>query len=133
MDQPARRRMTPRSTEQTMTLNAMSWNETPTSDDFVAAAVSAAQWIRSTARETEHGLVWLPEPDRPEREATVTAPPTIYSGNAGIVLFFLELATATGDASYLDEARRGADQIGATWRAVLDFPFVISLKHVDLD
>jgi hypothetical protein len=45
----------------------MTWFETPTSDDFIAPAVDAASWIRSTARETEHGLVWLPAPDQPER------------------------------------------------------------------
>ena len=111
----------------------MTWFETPTSDDFIAAAVDAARWIRSTARETEHGLIWLPDPNQPERDATITAPATIYSGNAGIVLFLLELADATGDSSYLDEARRGADQIAATWREVLDFPFMIPLDHVNLD
>lgn len=96
-------------------------------------AESAARWIRSTAREAEHGLIWLPEPDHPEKATTVTAPQTIYSGNAGIVLFLLELAAATGDATYLDEARRGADQIAATWREVLTFPFLIPLDHVNLD
>lgn len=111
----------------------MSWYERPTSDDFIAAAVDAARWIRSTARETAHGLVWLPDPDQPERDATVTAPATIYSGNAGIVLFFLELADATGDSTYVDDARRGADQIAATWRDVLDFTFLIPLDNINLD
>jgi lantibiotic modifying enzyme len=109
------------------------WDRATTSDDFIAAAQETARWIRSTAQEAEHGLVWLPEPDRPEEVATVTAPATIYSGNAGIVLFFLELAEATGDDSYRDEAIRGADQAAATWRDVLDFPFLIKHEHVKLD
>jgi lantibiotic modifying enzyme len=100
---------------------------------FLEAAEDAARWIRSTAQPAAHGLVWVPDPDQPERQATVTAPPTIYSGNAGIVLFFLELAQATGDSSYLEDARRGADQIAATWREVLDFNFLISLENVNLD
>jgi lantibiotic modifying enzyme len=65
--------------------------------------------------------------------ATVSAPQTIYSGNAGIVLFLIELAAATGDDTYLDDARRGADQITATWKEVLDFQFLIDLEHVNLD
>lgn len=97
------------------------WDETPTSEDFLVAAREAARWIRSAARPAEHGLVWLPEPQ------------TIYSGNAGIVIFFLELAAATGDASYLEDARWGADQIAATWREVREFPFLIKLENVDLD
>jgi lantibiotic modifying enzyme len=63
----------------------------------------------------------------------VTAPATIYSGSAGIVLFFLELGAATGDASYLDDARRGADQLAATWREVLDAPALIPLDNAQLD
>src|SRR5919202_4644944 len=77
--------------------------------------------------------MWQPDPDQPDKGATVTAPQTIYSGNAGIVLFFLELARATGDDSYLHDARRGADQIAATWREVLDFPFLVPLDNVALD
>jgi len=109
------------------------WDEAATAEDFLATAEEAARWIRSTSQTAEHGLVWLPEPDRPERVATITAPQTIYSGNAGIVLFFLELAAATGDASYLEDAKRGADQIAGTWRQVRDFPFMIKLENVNLD
>ncbi|MCA1668170.1 MAG: lantibiotic modifying-like protein [Thermomicrobia bacterium] len=108
------------------------WDGGVTSVSYLEAAGDAARWIRSTARAADHGLVWLPDPDRPERSATITAPATIYSGNAGIVLFFLELAEATGDASYLDDARRGADQIAATWREVLTFPSLIPVDNVNL-
>ena len=106
------------------------WDKAPS---YLEAAESAARWIRSTAQEAEHGLTWRPDPDHPDRVATVTAPATIYSGNAGIVLFFIELARATGDHSYLDDARRGADQIAATWREVLDFEFLVPLDNVILD
>jgi lantibiotic modifying enzyme len=109
------------------------WEPAPSDMVYLDAAEAAARWIRTAARPMEHGLGWLPEPDHPERATTVTAAPTIYSGNAGIVLFFLELARATGDDSYLDEARRGADQLAATWREVLDFPFLVPLDNVNLD
>jgi lantibiotic modifying enzyme len=100
---------------------------------FLQAAIDAARWIRSTARETEHGLVWRPDPDQPEREATISSPGTIYSGNAGIVLFFLELARVTGDASYLADARRGADDIAANWREVAAFQGAFSAPNGNFD
>src|SRR5215210_574088 len=106
------------------------WDTAPS---YLEAAEAAARWIRSAARETEHGLMWLPEPDHPERRATVTAPATLYSGSAGIVLFFLELADATGDASYLADARRGADQLAASWREVLEAPALVPLDNAQLD
>jgi len=109
------------------------WNTAPTSEDFLAAATSTAHWIQSTAQPAPFGLTWLPEPDKPELATTVSAPQTIYSGNAGIVLFFLELADATGDQSWLAPAQSAADQIAATWREVLDFRFLIDLEHVNLD
>jgi lantibiotic modifying enzyme len=63
----------------------------------------------------------------------VTTAPTIYSGNAGIVLFFLELAQATGDRSYLDDARRSADQIPATWRDILETLFFVDNANLDFN
>ena len=38
----------------------------------------------------------------------------LYSGYAGVVLFFVELARQSGDVSYLDDARRGGDHLVAT-------------------
>jgi lantibiotic modifying enzyme len=99
---------------------------------LIEVAREAARWIRSAAQETEQGLIWLPEPDRPEKLATVGPPSTIYSGNAGTLLFFLELARATGETSYLDEARRGADYVANTWREVTDAPRWPALPNAGL-
>jgi hypothetical protein len=107
------------------------WDTPPTPDDYLQAARDAARWIDSTAHPTRHGLAWLPEPDRPELTATITAPQTVYSGNAGVVLFFLELAAF--DPAYLESAKRGADEIAATWREVVEYPFLIKLENVNLD
>lgn len=100
---------------------------------FLDAALDAARWIRSTASETPRGLVWKPDPDQPGKETTVSAAQTIYSGNAGIVLYLLELARATGDQSYLDDARRGADEIAATWRDVLSHDFFVPIPNIQFD
>src|SRR5271170_6567505 len=67
--------------------------------DFLNAAVETARWIRSAERQTDHGSYWLPEPDHPEKLTTVSPVNGIYSGSAGTVLFFLQVAKATGDAS----------------------------------
>lgn len=109
---------------------AMAWEQPPS---YLEAAEAAARWIRAAARPSAHGLTWLPEPDHPERRQTVSAPATLYSGGAGIVLFFLELAAATGDPAYLDDARRGADHLAATWREVLDAPPLAPLANANLD
>lgn len=67
-------------------------------------ARQVAAWLRRVAIETPDGLAWPAAPD-------VSAAPVanLYSGSPGVVLFFLELHAATGDAADLDTARRGAD------------------------
>jgi uncharacterized protein YyaL (SSP411 family) len=84
--------------------------------DLLETARSTAAWIDSARRDDARGAWWLPDPARPEQERTVSAPNTIYSGSAGIVLFLLQLADATGDSSYRETAQRGADYLAATWR-----------------
>ena len=77
--------------------------------DCVRAAEDAARWIRSTAIETPHGCVWPADPNDPKSVST-----NLYSGSAGIVVFFLAANMATGKAEYLTDARRGADHLLAT-------------------
>lgn len=77
---------------------------TPATGAYARAAIDAATWIRSTAVTSEHGTAWPADPH--DTAAVVT---NLYSGTPGVVLFFLELAAYTGDDSYLDDARAGAD------------------------
>lgn len=88
------------------------------SDDYLPAAEQAARWIRSAQVPKQQGIAWLADPDRPEKATTVGPDNTIYSGSAGIVLFFLELARATGDSAYLGDAGRGADYLAASWKSL---------------
>jgi lantibiotic modifying enzyme len=96
-------------------------------------AREAARWIGSAAKETERGLLWLPEPDHPEKSTTVSGPMGIYSGSAGIVLFLLELANATGDVATLADATRGADYLAATWRDALSTTSMLNPSGPNLD
>ncbi|MCZ6837541.1 MAG: hypothetical protein O7G85_17330, partial [Planctomycetota bacterium] len=73
------------------------------------AALGAGRWIRHHQIETEHGLAWPVVPDESNDVSRI-----LYSGTPGVILFFLELHRATGDASWLDDAKRGADDLQAT-------------------
>ncbi|WP_433380015.1 lanthionine synthetase LanC family protein [Streptosporangium sp. CA-115845] len=91
----------------------------------LATAVEAARWIRSAAVDDERGRHWQANPDPRGRAAMPDHPLSLYSGAAGIILFFLELAAATGDEGYLDDAGAGARYLAATWREQVD----LSLHH----
>ncbi|HTG35208.1 MAG TPA: lanthionine synthetase LanC family protein [Thermoanaerobaculia bacterium] len=75
---------------------------------YLDAAVRAARWIRTARIETPEGYVWLSGPERPEG---FDITPNLYTGSAGIVLFLLELARATGDKAHREEAVAGADAL----------------------
>jgi lantibiotic modifying enzyme len=74
--------------------------------NYKAAAISAARWIRTTGIRAEPGMVWPVDPADPKKVQF-----DLYSGTPGVVLFFLELARATGDVSYLADARAGANAL----------------------
>ena len=77
---------------------------------YLDGARRAATWVRSVAVTTAKGRDWPPDP-----AATPPATnPSLYTGTPGVVLFFLELARATGDRSYLDDAARGAETVMAS-------------------
>jgi lantibiotic modifying enzyme len=64
-----------------------------------------ARWLTASGRDLPEGRVWPVDPEKPE---VVTH---LYSGTSGVVLFFLEAHRLTGEASYLAEARAGADYL----------------------
>jgi len=63
-----------------------------------------ALWLRHVALAQPRGLAW---PAVPAPDATAVA--DLYSGSAGVVLFFLELHHATNDPADLATARAGSD------------------------
>lgn len=76
--------------------------------DYLDAAARAARWIHTARVQTPEGILWLTGPERPEGFDTA---PDLYTGGAGIVLFLLELARATGDKAHREEAAAGADAL----------------------
>ncbi|WP_068924061.1 lanthionine synthetase LanC family protein [Planobispora rosea] len=91
----------------------------------LTAAVAAGRWVRSAAVDDERGRHWRANPDPRGGSAVTPEPASLYAGAAGIVLFFLELAAATGHEAYLEDARAGARYLAATWRDQAD----LSLYH----
>jgi len=75
---------------------------------YFSAALGAARWLRATAIVTPAGTSW---PAVPPDAKTVQH--SLYTGFPGVVLFFIELARATGDRTWLDLATSGADQLAA--------------------
>ncbi len=71
---------------------------------YLEAAEKAAAWIRASAIRTPGGLTWPADPKDLQSANT-----SLYAGAPGIVLFFLEAYHATGNDSYLRDARAGAD------------------------
>jgi rhamnogalacturonyl hydrolase YesR len=73
---------------------------------YTAIAIDAEKWIRASRIETAAGVTWPPDPANPKSTSAA-----LYSGSPGVVLFLLELHHATGRREYLDEAKRGADDL----------------------
>lgn len=95
----------------------------PRAETPITAAITAARWVRSAAVDDETGRHWRANPDPRGRSAGAGSPSSLYAGAAGIVLFFLELAAATGHSAYLDDALAGARRLAATWREESDPTF----------
>jgi len=82
------------------------------SDRYLDRALDAERYIRSLECRTEQGLAW-----RHSRELPDVVSHTLYAGSAGIVVFYLELAAATGESQFLERAIAGADDLAAYARA----------------
>jgi lantibiotic modifying enzyme len=74
--------------------------------DYQAVAVDTAKWIRTSRLETPFGYTWPADPRDPKTVSTA-----LNGGSPGVVLFLLELNQATGERAYLDDAKRGADEL----------------------
>src|SRR5512135_1386284 len=79
--------------------------ETPS----LALAREAGRWSGLHAVATPHGATW---PADPSDDSTIGT--SLYSGSAGVVVFLLELARATGEPEWSDLARRGTGELLAS-------------------
>jgi lantibiotic modifying enzyme len=70
---------------------------------WLAAALKAERWLAQSAMSGPNGMSWPADPAKPKSITT-----DLYTGMAGVVLFYLELHNATGDQSALRTAAAGA-------------------------
>lgn len=69
--------------------------------DYLAVARDAGRWIAESGFQTDNGFAW---PITPGRSSDAAA--NLYSGSAGVALFFVELGIATGESHYFELAQR---------------------------
>lgn len=73
---------------------------------YLDTALKAERWIAGTAVAGPRGTAWPADPKDPK-----SVNPTLYGGNPGVVLFYLEIYAATGNKDDLKKACAGADYL----------------------
>lgn len=82
-------------------------NQDRAESTYLEKALQAAEWINSSALKIPNGSkVWPADP-----RALHTVSNTLYTGNPGVILFFLEAYYSTGKEQYLDDACEGANYL----------------------
>lgn len=88
-----------------------------TPEDYLKAAVEAAEWIDTLSVPTEHGKVWKALPDGQDgyrEDVPMFTSKSLYDGSSGIGIFLIRLYEMTGDERWLKEAEKAAAHILAT-------------------
>jgi len=74
--------------------------------DYLEIAIAAERWIDQHRHTTDHGVIWSVAAEVPSKKFH-----NLYSGAAGVAIFYLELHQATGNACYLDVAAAAGREI----------------------
>jgi lantibiotic modifying enzyme len=83
------------------------YNQDRAANTYLEKALQAAAWIDSSAVQVPGGSkVWPADP-----RALHTVDNTLYTGNPGVILFFLEAYYSTGKIQYLNNACEGANYL----------------------
>lgn len=93
------------------------------STDYLGMAKSAADWIIANQTTDEYGAYFPADAANPKREFIAdSAPDCFYSGIAGMIVTFAELAQKTGEARYRDAAVAGAERLLKRWPEIAAKP-----------
>lgn len=88
-------------------------------EDYLAAAIETAEWIKKYEVVTEEGKRWkisgAEERKYDEVEDSFLSDRSLYSGAAGIGFFFIQLYEVTKEKQWLDEAIGAADYLIHTY------------------
>ena len=80
--------------------------QSPSSRPYLELALRCAQWIDKSAQNLDGALAWPADPLKP---ASIGL--DYYNGMPGIVVFYANLARATGDARWRTRAEQGAQYL----------------------
>lgn len=82
-------------------------------EDYLKAALDAADWISQYEIEKENGSIWQTFPAEQERLSgeSFLSGTSFYSGSSGIGFFFLRLYQVTGEQRWLDKAIRACEYL----------------------
>lgn len=88
-------------------------------EDYLTTALAAERFIAQYRREDADGIYWTIHQDDP-------VDLTLYSGAAGLSLFYQRLAAVTGNSGFDDTAKQGFRYVSRHWRETLD---VTTMTH----
>lgn len=89
---------------------------------YLEAALEGEKWIRSGSIRNGDMVSWLPNPDD-----TVYRSNYLYHGNAGVILFYLDLYNTTKNESWLNEAEMGGNFLINTIPDTVPDPYHVGL------
>jgi hypothetical protein len=84
----------------------------PDLEDYLHCAGETGRWLRSIETKCSGGVFWVKDLAGKTEHGHID----LYHGSAGIILFFIQLADASGDSSWLEDAKRGGNYILARFR-----------------
>ncbi|MDR1319130.1 MAG: hypothetical protein LBJ90_05850 [Treponema sp.] len=84
----------------------------PDLEDYLRCAEEAGRWLRSVEIQGPGGSFWLKDLSGKTEQGHID----LYHGSAGIILFFIQLAHASGNSSWLEDAGRGGNYILSRFR-----------------
>lgn len=84
-------------------------------EDYLEAAQKVANWITGYEIQTDTGIYW--DKGEPKNKAK-DFPLSIYSGAAGIILFFIEIYQVTKEPQYLEKAILGGKYLAETLNTI---------------
>lgn len=90
--------------------------QNPQAEDYLSTALGAEKYIRKFEQETADGIYWKKKgatwSEVPEEEIDLS----FYSGNTGILFFYLKLYETTKKEEYLERINKSAAYIAKHWK-----------------